>query len=337
MSAMAPAEAVRPTEASDGTVCPVVEATGRHRRHQHRQQLQRLAIQLRSVASARHRHLEFPRFSSAEDNHPAAQIDTSTTTGTTATLGANPEGVALPNGMDFWWDGQGVESWRRGGPSAGRAEPMVAPAAAPRTNQPASAPPLPGRTWQGPQIVCSTTTWPASAYPPTATGTAPAVSPGSVKYALGEGGPARTGSADDVVATARRLATGLPRSRRLTGRPRRRRLRHHQRNHLPSRGRPRLVGVGWPAVAIATRRRGRRGLGWLSSGWPSSPCSVPSIAACSCCRSSPCHPRSSASRSRRTGSPAALVATIHGRTCSPSPPAPAWTGDRGDQKAPATR
>lgn len=42
------------------------------------------------------------------------------------TLGAKPDGTSAPNGMDFWWDGQGIGScWQK--PSAAGAEPIVAP------------------------------------------------------------------------------------------------------------------------------------------------------------------------------------------------------------------
>jgi hypothetical protein len=41
-------------------------------------------------------------------------------------MGVRKDGTSAPNGMDFWWDGQGVGScWQR--PSADGAEPMVLP------------------------------------------------------------------------------------------------------------------------------------------------------------------------------------------------------------------
>lgn len=61
------------------------------------------------------------------DTSVGAQFDTSHHNRYYANqMGVKPDGAKAPNGMDFWWDGQGVGScWQR--PSADGAEPRVLP------------------------------------------------------------------------------------------------------------------------------------------------------------------------------------------------------------------
>jgi Right handed beta helix region len=61
------------------------------------------------------------------DNSVSAQFDTSHHNRYYDNqLGVDPDGNAAPNGMDFWWDGQGVGScWQE--PSAARSEPLAPP------------------------------------------------------------------------------------------------------------------------------------------------------------------------------------------------------------------
>ena len=61
------------------------------------------------------------------DNSVGAQFDTSHHNGYHGNrLGERPDGSAAPNGMDFWWDGQGVGSCWQARTSAG-SEPRVMP------------------------------------------------------------------------------------------------------------------------------------------------------------------------------------------------------------------
>ena len=157
-----------------GVVCPTRRAAGRHRRGQPGRQLRHLADNwVYDNAYAGFVMGWAPAYFRGEP-HVTAQFDTSHHNRVFDNqLGVRPNGDGAPNGIDVWWDGQGVGScWQA---PVGRLG--AAGAAALRRRRPADRPrhraatcPSPAR--RSPCTCAPATTWPRSGSRPTAPGTA---------------------------------------------------------------------------------------------------------------------------------------------------------------------